>query len=80
MSVDEMIYEEDCELDESCQATDPDCGKSLVECVCPKCGVRHKMKLCWTGTGIPRKYCAACKKSVLSYDVGEGFHLNTSGK
>ena len=32
-----------------------------TECVCPKCGARHRIKLLWTGRGMPRKYCPICK-------------------
>jgi len=80
MDLDETFVEDDCELDESCELPDLDCGKSLFECICPKCGVRHKMKLCWTGGGVPRKFCNACKKSALSYDFDELFSLNTAYK
>jgi hypothetical protein len=36
-------------------------NKKKVECICPKCGQKHKMTLHWIGRGIPRKYCALCK-------------------
>ncbi|MFZ7124752.1 MAG: hypothetical protein ACOWWM_01180 [Desulfobacterales bacterium] len=32
-----------------------------IECVCPKCGTTHKLKLLWTGRGVPRKFCPICK-------------------
>ena len=37
--------------------------KSKVECICPKCGQKHKMNFHWIGRGIPRKYCPVCKGS-----------------
>jgi hypothetical protein len=37
--------------------------KTKVECICPKCGQKHKMNFHWIGRGTPRKYCAACKGS-----------------
>jgi len=36
-------------------------NKKKVECICPKCGQKHKMTLHWIGRGIPRKYCPLCK-------------------
>jgi hypothetical protein len=39
-----------------------------VECVCPKCGVRHKLKLLWTGRGKPKKYCPPCKIFVATIE------------
>lgn len=36
-------------------------GKKKVECLCPKCGQKHKMTFHWIGRGMPRKYCALCK-------------------
>ena len=37
--------------------------KIKVECICPKCGQKHKMNFHWIGRGTPRKYCPACKGS-----------------
>lgn len=37
--------------------------KKKVECICPKCGQKHKMAFHWIGRGTPRKYCALCKVS-----------------
>ncbi len=36
-------------------------SKKKIECICPKCGQKHKMTLHWIGRGVPRKYCALCK-------------------
>jgi hypothetical protein len=47
---DEMIHEKDINLE-----------KIIVECICPKCGVRHFLNFPWTGRGTPRKFCPACK-------------------
>ena len=30
-------------------------GGPMVECVCPKCGTRHRMKLLWSGRGKPHR-------------------------
>jgi len=35
-----------------------------VECICPKCGTTHKMKMLWSGRGKPKKYCPPCKSFV----------------
>ena len=35
--------------------------KLKVECICPKCGQKHKLSLHWIGRGTPRKYCPSCK-------------------
>ena len=37
--------------------------KMKVECICPKCGIKHKMNFRWIGRGTPRKYCPTCKGS-----------------
>jgi hypothetical protein len=34
---------------------------SKVECICPKCGIRHIVTFEWTGRGTPRKFCLRCK-------------------
>ncbi len=36
-------------------------SEKSTECICPKCGARHRVKLLWTGRGIPRKFCPICK-------------------
>ena len=28
--------------------------KKILDCICPKCSVRHKMDLLWAGRGSPR--------------------------
>lgn len=38
---------------------DLDC-KDKVECICPKCGVKHSMVFRWIGRGVPRKFCKSC--------------------
>ncbi|MDD2388405.1 MAG: hypothetical protein PHP23_01545 [Desulfobacterales bacterium] len=32
-----------------------------IECICPKCGMKHYMNFRWIGRGAPRKYCPECK-------------------
>ena len=39
-----------------------------VECICPKCGISHRMKLLWSGRGIPKKYCQLCKSFVSTIE------------
>jgi hypothetical protein len=39
-----------------------------VECVCPKCGIQHKMKILWSGRGKPKKFCQPCKTFVTTIE------------
>lgn len=39
-----------------------------VNCVCPKCGSNHRMKLIWSGRGKPKKFCPPCKIFVQSIE------------
>ncbi|MEJ2101781.1 MAG: hypothetical protein P8X68_17685 [Desulfobacterales bacterium] len=39
-----------------------------IECVCPKCGSDHRMKMIWTGRGKPKKFCPPCKIFVASIE------------
>jgi hypothetical protein len=39
-----------------------------VECICPKCGTAHRMKLLWSGRGQPKKYCPSCKSFVATIE------------
>ena len=36
-------------------------SEKSTECICPKCGTHHRVKLLWTGRGMPRKFCPICK-------------------
>lgn len=40
--------------------------KSSVQCLCPKCGKNHKLKIFWTGRGTPRIYCHRCRELMAS--------------
>ena len=56
-----------------------DCIQSLflreksTECLCPKCGGRHRVKLLWTGRGMPRKFCPVCKHYANSINDNDPF-------
>ena len=39
-----------------------------LECICPKCGAAHRMKLLWSGRGKPKKYCPSCKSFVATME------------
>ena len=41
----------------------------IVECICPKCGTEHRMKLLWSGRGKPKKYCPPCKSFVSTIET-----------
>jgi hypothetical protein len=71
----------------------PSSGGKPIICRCPKCKKEHKIKIAleigndntsrlaceWTGKGVPRIYCQACKKALgiiyggnfprLEYDI-----------
>jgi len=50
-------------------------GKPSTECICPKCGSRHKLKLRWAGRGVPRKFCSSCKKVVVNCQMDGYYNL-----
>jgi hypothetical protein len=63
--------------DTNCARDDKDCvlavanqppDGSTVECICPKCGIKHRMKMLWSGRGKPKKYCPPCKSFVSSIE------------
>ena len=43
-------------------------GKSKVECICPRCGKMHIMKIWWIGRGVPRKFCQNCRDRETPFD------------
>jgi len=53
------------EIDETDPAWDDVYAKKNTVCICPKCGVKHKMDLFWAGRGLPRKFCPSCKGRTL---------------
>ena len=57
------------EEDECIQAVENHPPKGLtVECVCPKCGAAHRLKMLWSGRGTPKKYCPPCKGFVSTVE------------
>ncbi len=32
-----------------------------IECICPRCGAEHVVRLFWTGRGKPKKLCHSCR-------------------
>jgi hypothetical protein len=54
------------------QASDYDDTSGItVECICPKCGIVHRMKLFWSGRGKPKKYCPPCKGFVSTIEPND---------
>jgi transposase-like protein len=43
-------------------------SKSKVECICPRCGKMHIMKIRWIGRGVPRKFCESCRDRDTPFD------------
>lgn len=41
-----------------------DSAKNLVECICPKCRVRHALQMHWIGDFTPWKYCKRCRGTI----------------
>ena len=56
-----------------------DLEKSPIECICPKCGLRHHLCLYWVGRGVPRKYCRTCRNLAKNTQLDRiftfGMHL-----
>jgi uncharacterized protein (DUF983 family) len=42
-----------------------------MECLCPKCGITHRMKILWAGRGRPKKFCQACKMYIATLEAVE---------
>jgi len=46
-------------------------AKSKVECICPRCGKMHIMKMRWIGRGVPRKFCESCRDRETPFDADD---------
>jgi hypothetical protein len=42
-----------------------------MECMCPRCGLVHRMKILWAGRGRPKKFCQACKMYIATLETVE---------
>jgi hypothetical protein len=51
--------------------TTPAWDGTTMECVCPKCGHSHRMKLLWAGRGRPKKFCQPCKAWIGTLETVE---------
>lgn len=49
--------------------------RTSVECICPRCGVRHKLSFFWSGRGVPKKYCIVCKGVISAFDPSDICHI-----
>jgi Zn ribbon nucleic-acid-binding protein len=36
-------------------------ASDITKCICPRCNEIHTMQIFWTGRGMPKKFCPACK-------------------
>jgi len=53
--------------------------KPFTECLCPRCGLVHRMKIKWIGRGIPKKFCERCKEAVNKvYHDLDGYSIKYS--
>ena len=63
------VYEEVEEEDDPPQFQ---CEEGItMECMCPKCGITHRMKILWAGRGKPKKFCQACKMYIATLETVE---------
>jgi transposase-like protein len=65
----ELLEDADHEFDEASEVEG--FGKSKVECICPRCGKMHIMKMRWIGRGVPRKLCQSCRDRQTDLDSDE---------
>jgi len=66
-----VISNSDClgeEYDCSYSVENNETNSLTIECVCPKCGTAHRMKMLWSGRGKPKKYCPPCKSFVSTLE------------
>lgn len=63
------IYEDMAEFDEEIVFQGSD--GITMECVCPKCGITHRLKILWAGRGKPKKFCQTCKMYIATLETVE---------
>lgn len=50
-----------------------------VECICPKCQIKHKKRMLWAGRGTPKKFCDVCKHYRGLVNIDE-YHIGRMGR
>jgi hypothetical protein len=63
------VLAEDADQDYDAASEPKISGKSMVECICPGCGKLHVTKLHWSGRGVCRKFCQACRDRQTPIDT-----------
>jgi hypothetical protein len=63
------VYEEMDEVDDEIVFQSSD--GITMECLCPKCGITHRMKILWAGRGMPKKFCQTCKMYIATLETVE---------
>jgi len=53
---------------------------AYIECICPTCGVKHKLRIFWTGTCTPRKYCKEHSEASKTVECDEYGCFLTDGR
>ena len=51
----------------------------MTDCICPKCGVEHSIRMFWTGKSKPKKFCKDCK-GVAENTSEEAHKIHASGR
>jgi uncharacterized protein (DUF983 family) len=63
------VYEE---TEENGEIAEVSSGDGItMECMCPRCGITHRLKILWAGRGKPKKFCQACKMYIATLETVE---------
>ena len=62
-------------MEKTHESQDTSSFAEMVDAICPKCGIRHRVKIYYTGKTKLKKFCLRC---IMSYNLEDIYEYQIS--